>query len=148
MARAKRKNILSHRQRLLGCAVQAKISGEHLFRVSTDSSSAVSLTVFGQALFDDITPPLASADSVGDSGKKSTGPAATSGTGADDGENFGGAGSASSRSTIAMVPGARMGSVLLERGEMAPLQLKYAVRKRGVVCSRTTIGGRSDFQRQ
>lgn len=93
---------------ILPFTVKADLGGEYQFRVATDSSSRVSLSMSGLELFGDLLPPPeTSAGSVGSAAEMTSD------------EVSGG--------TVILSKG-RTGSLLLAAGEMVPLQLRYAVR--------------------
>ncbi|CAM9570598.1 unnamed protein product, partial [Ectocarpus fasciculatus] len=83
--------------------VKAGLEGEYRFRVATDRSSRVALSVSGLELFDDLLPP--SETSAG-SAAEMAGDKASAGS--------------------AMLSKGRTGSLWLSAGEMVPLQLRYA----------------------
>ncbi|CAM9996213.1 unnamed protein product, partial [Ectocarpus sp. 12 AP-2014] len=83
--------------------VKADLEGEYRFRVATDRSSRVALSVAGVELFDDLLPP---SETYGGFAVDMTGDEASAGTG--------------------MLSKGRTGSLLLAAGEMVPLQLRYA----------------------
>ncbi|CAM9146088.1 unnamed protein product, partial [Ectocarpus sp. 8 AP-2014] len=83
--------------------VKADLKGEYRFRVATDRSSRVALSVSGVELFDDLLP---TSETSGGSAADMTSDEASAGT--------------------AMLSKGRTGSLLLAAGEMVPLQLRYA----------------------
>ena len=106
--------------------------GEHAFRVTTDASSKVALSVSGKELFSDIAAPSRQAvsalsraidryttDADADGRDTSSSPSATAVTAA-------GAGTSAATLPETTSEG-RTGYVLLKAGQLIPLQLHYVV---------------------